>query len=294
MNKILKWTVMGLGSLTGLIFIYIIIIYLISNSRLNQSYTVPQHSITVPSDTNAIAYGERLSRMRGCTDCHGEDLSGHLMIDDPMVAKLYTSNLTPGKGGIGRTYTDVDWERSIRHGIKPDGKPLLFMPVQEFFHISDNDLGALIAYLKSLPPVDNEQPSNKVGPVGRILYITGKLPLIPAEQIDHTAKHPATPTPGVTVDYGKYLAAACMGCHGPDFSGGHIPGMPPDWPPAANLTPSGNLKNWSEHDFIQAFRTGTKPNGEAFSQYMPYQTLNAMTDEELKAVWVFLKSLPAK
>ncbi len=293
-GKIVFWIATGLGSLVVLVLVAVSIIYLISNSRMNQSFAVPQHPVTVPSDTNAIAYGEHLSRIRGCTDCHGENLAGHLMIDDPMVTRLYTSNLTSGKGGIGSTYTDSDWERAIRHGVRPDGKPLIFMPAQEFFYLSDKDLGALIAYLKSLPPVDNELPSSTIGPVGRILYLAGEMPLIPAELTDHTANHPTPPTPGVTVEYGKYLAVGCMGCHGRDFSGGPIPGVPSDWPPAANLTPSGNLKHWSEHDFIQAVRTGIKPNGRTFSPYMPYRTLNAMTDEELKAVWMFLKSLPAR
>jgi hypothetical protein len=293
-SKILHWTAMGLGSFAVLGLIAVGVIYLISTHRMNQSFAVPQHPVPIPSDTTAITYGEHLSRIRGCTECHGENLAGGVMIDDPMVARLYTSNLTPGKGGIGGFYTDADWERAIRHGVGPDGKPLIYMPAQEFFHLSDKDLGALIAYLKSLPPVDNELPTSTIGPVGRLLYIVGEMPLIPAELTNHTANHPTNPAPGVTVEYGKYLAVGCMGCHGQDFSGGPIPGAPSDWPPAADLTPSGNLKHWSEGDFIQAVRTGIKPNGRTFSPYMPYRILNAMTDEELKALWMFFKSLPAR
>ncbi|RME84457.1 MAG: cytochrome C, partial [Caldilineae bacterium] len=58
------------------------------------------------------------------------------------------------------------------------------------------------------------------------------------------------------------------------------------------LTPAGHLSEWSEADFIRAMRTGVEPGGERLSQVMPFQSISAMTDEELKAVWLFLQSLP--
>ncbi len=294
LRKVFQWAGFALGGVAGLALLALAVIYLITTSRMKQTYSVPSHPVAVVSDSSAIAYGKRLSQIRGCTDCHGENLAGRLMIDAPAVAKLYTANLTPGKGGIGRAYSDADWERSIRHAVAPDGRPLLYMPAQEFFHLSDGDLAALIAYLKTLPPVDNVLPESRIGPLGRILYLTGQMPLVPAELTDHSADHPAAPTPAVTVEYGRYLSLGCVGCHGPDLAGGPIPGAPPDWPEAADLTPAGNLKNWDENDFIQAMRTGVKPNGQAFAEQMPYQLLKAMTDDELKAVWLFLNSLPAK
>ncbi|MDQ7052943.1 MAG: cytochrome c [candidate division KSB1 bacterium] len=293
MVNLLKWTAIALGSLAGLVLIALAVIYLISSNRMQRSYSVPSHPVAALSDSSVIAYGKRLSQIRGCTDCHGENLAGRLVIDAPLVMKLYSSNLTPGKGGIGKTYSDADWERSIRHGVRPNGKPLLFMPTLELIHLSDGDVAALIAYLKTLPPVDRVMPASTVGPLGRVLYLAGEIPLVHAELVDHVAGHPDAPTPGITVEYGQYLAPGCMGCHGPHLTGGKIPGAPPDWPLAANLTPSGNLKDWDEAGFIQAMRTGIKPNGQPFQPQMPYQTLKAMTDEELKAIWLFLQSLPA-
>ncbi len=289
--KLFKWVGIALGGLVSLVLLTLGVIYLITTSRMKQTYAVPSHPVAVSSDSSAIAYGKRLSQMRGCTDCHGENLAGKLILDAPVVAKIYTTNLTPGNGGIGGRYSDADWERSIRHAVGPDGKPLLFMPAQEFFYLSDTDLAALIAYLKTLPPVDHVPPKSSIGPLGRILYLTRQMPLVPAELTDHASEHPEAPTPGITVEYGRYLSTGCIGCHGQEFTGGPIPGAPPDWPPAADLTPSGNLKHWNESDFIRAMRTGIKPDGQPFSQQMPYQTLNAMTDDELKAVWLFLKSL---
>ncbi len=291
--QIIKWIAIALGSLAALGLIGLGSIYWMSNSHINRSIGITPHAVPAAGDSSAIAYGKRLAVVRGCTDCHGDNLAGKLFIDAPMVAKLYSSNLTAGKGGIGGQYTDVDWERAIRHGVGREGQPLIFMPAQEFFYLSDGDLAALVAYLKSLPPVDNELPQSHIGPIARVLYLKGELPLVPAELIDHQKGHPNPPQRGITIEFGRYMAIGCMGCHGTDFSGGPIPGAPPDWPPAANLTPSGNLKNWNEADFIRAVRTGVKPNGKRFQPQMPIVALNAMTDDELKAIWLFLKSLPA-
>ncbi len=292
--KIIRWVAIVAGSLATIVLIGLGILYGITNQRMNRTYSVTPHTVSAPSDSAMLARGRHVSLIHGCTDCHGENLAGKLFLDAPMVAKIYASNLTPGKGGIGEQYTDADWERAIRHAVGPDSKPLIFMPAQEFFHLGDEDLAALIHYLKTLPPVDNELPENSVGPIGRVLYLQGNMPLVPAELTDHAADHPAAPEPGITVQYGKYLTVGCTGCHGADFTGGPIPGVPPDWPPAANLTPAGNLRNWTEQGFIQAVRTGVKPSGERFSEYMPYAVLKAMTDDELKAVWLFLTSLPEK
>jgi len=292
--KIIRWVAIVAGSLATIVLIGLGILYGITNQRMNRTYSVTPHTVSAPGDSATLARGMHVSQIHGCTDCHGQNLAGKLFLDAPMVATIYSTNLTRGKGGIGGQYSDDDWERAIRHGINPNGKPLLFMPAQEFFHLGDEDLAALIYYLKTLPPVDNELPENSVGPIGRVLYLQGSMPLVPAELTDHAADHPAAPEPGITVQYGKYLTVGCTGCHGADFSGGPIPGVPPEWPPAANLTPAGNLRNWTEQGFIQAMRTGVKPSGERFSEYMPYAVLKAMTDDELKAVWLFLTSLPEK
>ncbi len=292
--KWIKWIIGAIGGLLTLVAFFLIFAYLITERRINRTYSISEHSVVIKADSQTVAHGRRLSIIRGCTDCHGENLAGRLMINEPAVAKLYASNLTAGEGGIAANYTDADWERSIRHAVAPNGKPLLFMPAQEFFYLSDEDLAALIAYLKTLKPVAHVLPSNSVGLLGRILYVTGQLPLIPAELINHSEEHPTAPKPGITIEYGRYLAKGCVGCHGQNFTGGRIPGTPPDWPPSANLTPKGNLKNWTERDFIQAIRTGVKPNGQTFTKYMPVESMKSMTNEELKALWLFLSSLPEK
>ena len=293
MRIILKWFGIMVGAAVGLLVLAVGGIYIVTNARINKTYEIVVETVRIPGDAEAIALGEHLSVIRGCTDCHYDNLAGGVFADDPALGTLYAGNLTPGAGGTGG-YTDEDWVRAIRHGIGPDGKPLLWMPSQEFYFLGDEDLGALIGYLKTLPAVDNENPDHTLRPLGRALFLAGQLDLVPAELVDHDGPRPQTPPVGVTVEYGEYMAVGCTGCHGPSFSGGPIPGAPPDWMPAANLTPNGNLASWTETEFIAAFRTGIKPNGKSFDENMPYKAVGQMSDDELKSVWLFLLSLPTR
>lgn len=295
MRKLLKWIGIVLAGLIGLVIIAVVVVYVISSSRMSATYDIQVASVEIPTDEEAIEWGGHLADTRGCADCHTENFAGGVLIDDPALGLLTTSNLTSGQGGIGSTYTDIDWIRAIRHGVGPDSKPLIFMPSQEFYFLSDEDLGALIAYIKTVPAVDNQPPEIAIGPLGRVLFLAGQIDLVPAEQIDHNGPRPTSPPVGVTAEYGEYLAVGCIGCHGPGYSGGPIPGVPPEWPPAENLTPSGDLASWSEADFIETMRTGVTPSGhELNSEYMPWPTIGKMTDEELQAIWLFLESLPPK
>lgn len=170
------------------------------------------------------------------------------------------------------------------------------MPADDYYHLSDADLGAVIAYLKSLPPVDSEQPDSSVGPLARALNLAGQFPLFSAERIDHTGPRPTAPPAGPTAEYGKYLVSVgCAGCHGPGLSGGPVPSFPPDAPPALNLTSGGEMGVWSEADFFNAMRTGVNPAGrELDSEWMPWPAFKQLTDEELRAIWLHLQSVPAR
>jgi mono/diheme cytochrome c family protein len=212
------------------------------------------------------------------------------MMDEPIFMRLTAPNLTAGKGGIGSTYTDADWVRSIRYGVGRDGKPLIFMPSEAFTAMSDVDLGAMISYLKGLPPADAAaEPARSPGPISRIAYLAGGFPLIPAEMIDRTRARPHV-TPGVSVEYGRYLSetGGCTSCHLPNLAGG----AKMSDAVSANLTPGGPLKNWTEADFFKAIRTGTRPDGTKISEEMPWKSMAGLTDDELRATWMFLQSVP--
>jgi len=211
----------------------------------------------------------------------------------PGLITLSLPNLTPGAGGVGATNTDEDWVRAIRHGVGHDGRGLILMPSRISYYLSDDDLADLIAYLKSLPPVDNELPKTELGPLGRVMLTLGQLPadLIPdVISIDHTGPRPVAPEPGVTVEYGAYLAKTCTSCHGSNFNGQLL-----QWADslAPNLTPGGELRFWSEEDFMRTLRTGITPGGHQLKDVMAWKYFGQMTDDELKAVWLYLQSLPA-
>lgn len=217
-------------------------------------------------------------------------------MNSPALGLLWTSNLTAGEGGVADRYGDADWDRAVRHGIRPDGKPLLFMPAQEFWSMSDEDLASVVAYFRSVPPVDRVTPRGRPGPLARLLYVTGRLPLVPARLVDHAAARPTAPAEGSTAEYGAYLATGCTGCHGPGFSGGKIPGGDPGWPAARNLTPDREtgIGMWSREDFASALRTGVRPDGAALNPAMPIAATKHMTDTEIDALYAYLMSLEPK
>ncbi|MFT3783493.1 MAG: c-type cytochrome [Nibricoccus sp.] len=293
MRKLVKVLLWFIGVLVSVLIVAIAIVYSVSSRRLHRTYEVTVKTPPIPSDPSAIERGQHIAHTRGCVDCHGGDFGGAKVVENGAIGRLYGPNITHGSGGLPASYTDTDWVRAIRHGVGTNGRPLFLMPSQEFAHFSDEDLGSLIAYLKSVPPVDRARVPISLGPVGRVLVATGKFP-IAAATIDHAGLQPATVKPGRTVEYGRYLAVGCVGCHGPNYSGGRITGGPPDWPAAANLTahPTGAVASWSETDFMNALRTGRRPNGSEISPVMP-RAFGQMNETELGALWLFIKQLPA-
>lgn len=297
MQKILKWVGIVLGILVGLVVIAAVGVYFASEGTLNRKYNAPQVSVTVPSDPAAIERGRHLvTTIAVCVDCHGEDLGGGIVVDDPALGRIVAPNLTRGQNGLGAQLSDADIARVLRFGVLPDGKSVRVMPADDYQHLSDADLGAIIAYVRSLPPADSSLPPAEIKPFGRILLAVGQLPIMIADRIDPASRQPMAPVAGVSADYGRYVAnvAGCTGCHGPGLSGGPILGAPPDWPPAANLTSAGATQGWSEADFIHTIRTGIDPAGHQLVDEMPWQRYAGMSDDELKAVWMFIQSMPPK
>ncbi len=110
--------------------------------------------------------------------------------------------------------------------------------------------------------------------------------------IDHDGPRPIAPEPGVTVEYGEYLAHIFTVCHGAHLTGQTIRISGSDYV-ALNLTPGGEVGFWSEEDFFTTLRTGVTPSGHRLKDVMPWKYFGQMTDEELGAVWLYLQSLPA-
>jgi mono/diheme cytochrome c family protein len=297
MKRFLKWLLIIIGILAGILLVAAIAIYFASEARINRTYQAPEVSLAIPSDEASLERGKHLvTSISVCIDCHGPDLGGKVFIDDPALGLIVAPNLTRGKNGLGNERSDADLLRVLRYGVKPNGQSVVVMPADDYTHLSDQDLAAVVAYVRSMPAVDSNLPEAIYRPMGRILTALDQLPVFIADRIDFNVEQPAQVEPAVDIQYGHYLAnaAGCTGCHGPGLSGGAIPGAPPDFPQAANLTPGGELVGWSEGDFLTLIRTGMKPSGTLLKEQMPYKLYANMTDDELRAIWLFVKSVPAK
>lgn len=290
-GKVLAVVVVGIVMILSTIFVF-------STQTLNKHITYSDASPPIPRDSAAIARGRHLSRaISKCVDCHGSDLGGQVVFDALPMARVVAPNLTTGRGGIAGSRTDDDFLRAIRHGIGLGGRALVLMPARNYWHMGDDDVGSLIAYIRTLPAVDRDLAPTKFGLVGRVLVLKGDLdPMFEAKSMDHVAKRPAPPAADTTADYGRYLAeiGGCTGCHGASLSGGKLPGAPPDAKPASNITPEG-IGSWTEQDFFKALREGVRPNGTAIdTTIMPVPLTREMTDLETKAIYMYLRTVPAK
>ncbi len=290
--KLIKRTLLGLICLVALL---LAVVYGVSESRLRRTYTVAAATnLQVTRDATQIQRGQHLvTAVAKCVDCHEQDLGGRTFIDGGPLGTIYASNLTGGRGGVLAVYTDAQLETAIRHGVRPDGRGLMIMPSDEYQNLSDADVSAIIAYLRTVTPVDRQHGTSHLGPLGRALYTAGKLPVMPAERIDHarTGARTAPPT-AATREYGQYLVSVggCRGCHGPNLVGG--PSPEPGAPVAANITPAGPIGQWTEAQFYAAIRTGTRPDGSKIKDFMPWRSMARHTDDELRAIWLYLRTVP--
>jgi len=271
MKKAVKWTAIVLGGLIALALLAGVVLYPIGMKKLNRSLPgIPVEAVSIPTDPDAVARGEHVAVVWACTKCHGDNLSGKLLAHDPFLGTILASNLTSGSGGIAGSYTDTDWIRAIRHGVKPDSRVEMFM-YDYYSTMSDRDMGDLIAYLKQIPPVDSNYPATRFGPIAAIAPAIG-LFTPAAERIDHGAPRQADAVPGATVEYGRYLSVLCTECHGKNLAG--------------------KVETWKQEDFVRAVRAGVLPSGRQISSAMSLKTFGEMNDMELAALWLYLQSTP--
>jgi mono/diheme cytochrome c family protein len=256
--------------------------------RFNHRYEIASRNLTIPTDSAALERGHRLATTLGkCGDCHADDFGGKVFIDGMPFAYLATPNLTGGTGSQVASWSPAQWDQAIRHGIGPDQRSLVIMPSDSYQYLTDEDAAALIAYLKTLPKVDRELPARQLGPVARGLFAAGKLPIFEGAKVAHDSVGSRPP-----MGEGEYLArtTGCYGCHGPNLTGGLLPGEPPEMMvPAANISTSGMI-NWTLADFATLLRTGKRPDGSQVNDRMPWKYTAAMTDGEIAALWNYLRS----
>ncbi len=297
MKRVLKWIGIILAGLVGLIILVVIVGTVRANGLFTQKWDYTPDTIQIPTDAAAVTRGQYLTdHFMLCADCHGPDLGGaEFFAAEDGAGTLWAPNLTSGKGGIGGVYTDADWLLALRHGVRPNGENLIIMPAEFYTTIDSNDMAEIIAYLKTLSPVDREIPSRALAFMPKVMLGLGVIPagdFLPAHKIDHAATPQTAPASGVTVEYGLYMAMVCTACHGEDLAGAPSEGEGSDFTP--NLTPGGELATWSEADFLLAMKNGVTPDGETLDpEAMPWPRIGGADVADLQAIWLYLQSLPA-
>lgn len=291
MKKWMKWGLVGAGGVSVAVLGFAGVAIASSRSRMVERYEVSSYELPLVTSVEDLAEGKRLYVSRGCGDCHGADGAGKTIMDAP-PGRISGINLTK----YAKNATSDDYVRALRHGVAEDGRPLVFMPSHEYSGISDEELSRIVAYVEQLPEKDSSLPENEVRPLGNVLHFVGAFPLLSAEHIDHDKRIESWPERQATVEFGASLAVGCTGCHGAGFSGGPIPGAPPELGNPRNLTPHATgLAEWTEADFIRAMREGKRRDGSALDpKQMPWPALGSMNDTELSALYKFLRTVPAK
>ena len=283
MKTVLKWALRIILGIIALLLIAGFAMVMIGGSKVNKTYPAVDGLLTsAPDDSTSLVHGEHLSRILGCTSCHGDNFAGTMMADVPPFT-LSAANITRGRGGVVSGYSVQDWDRAIRHGIKPGGSGILIMPSGAYNNLSDSDAAALIGYLQTLPPVDNEVLPVKVKSLGKVILATG-APLFEATTKPTEA---VSPEYGPTVEFGRYFAnAMCTNCHGPDLAGG--PGIEPGIPAPSLLSAA----KWTTDDFIRTLQSGVKPNGDSLSEgSMPPSIFRHYTDDELTGIHLYVQTV---
>jgi cytochrome c553 len=282
MKRLVRWLGIALGSLIALAIISYTIVYIISERILRRTYDVPAVAISIPSDSPSIVEGRRLATIRGCVGgCHGKEVAGAIMFDQPMIGRVVAPNLTAAV----RKYSDSELVGIIRNGVRPGGRSMMVMPAEEFVLLTDQDVGRIIAFLKSLPAVEGPGPSLSLGPLGRIGIAVGQFKPV-AQLIAETIPPPdATSKEGA---YGRYLArTTCASCHGTSLRGDSNPDFTS---PSLQLVAA-----YSPESFAQLMGAGVALGGRNLGTMSPWarQHLSHLTDSEITALYSYLHAMPA-
>jgi mono/diheme cytochrome c family protein len=293
MKRWIKWIVLGLGSMVVLLALVAALGYEMAERRMARKVDLEIKPVAFTTEASALERGKYLFESRGCVDCHGANGAGREFVNDGKGLRLAGPNIT--SGGATASYQPEDWVRTLRHGLKPGGRPVMIMPSEDYNRLTDPDLAALVAYARSLPARPGGAAVLDLPLPVRVLYGFGVIQDA-ADKIDHSLA-PAEPV-GEAVDarHGAYVANMCISCHGPHLSGGRITGGPPDWPPAANITPgdgSAMGRYPSVTQFVAMLRSGKRPDGTPI-KVMPFESLAKLSDVDAQALFEFLKTVPGR
>jgi mono/diheme cytochrome c family protein len=287
-QPVARWALTIQAALPALLFTLVVGFILYGYYQVYGPRSVPVPSTTVVATPQQVARGAHLS-LTVCAPCYGTDgqlpMSGgrDIATDSPLpIGTLVPPNLTPA--GPLQSWSDGEIMRAIRDGVQQNGRTLL-MPTQNLRNLSDEDVTAIIAYLRSQPAMQNETTPTNISPVLAFFFGTGLAGQVHYPPV--TAPVDAPPK-APTAEYGAYIVSYndCRSCHGADLNGSTGGGLAPPAPNARAI-----VAGWTREQFIQAMRTGVDPSGHTIQPPMPWKAIGRMDDEELTALYTYLRSL---
>ena len=292
MRTVLKWLGIVLGSVLVLLLGVLGWASLKVSARLSEKRSYPAVVFSKHLPKPSAKRGKHLVEVRmTCVECHGPDLAGGTVVDDPVAGRIHGRNITPAKL---KGWTDEEIARTLRHGVSRDGQPLVIMPAEDYQSMSETDMRDIIAYLRTVKAVDKPDMPNTLGPLLKIFWALGKTPQVfPVDMVDHARPFAPAVREGVNAAFGKYVYLnTCAGCHRENLAGGPMPGTPPDWAVPANITQDA-LGDWNEAGFVKTLRTGVNPSGTKLRAPMTMilKYTDKFTKTEIRALWAYIRTV---
>lgn len=276
MRRVVRWLRNAALGVAAVVVVAALVLYVLSERVFRHSFAEPLVAIAVPTDSASIAEGKRLAQLRGCSGgCHGTVTEGHVFGDDFMMGHLVAPNLTIAV----REYSDAELARIIRRGVRPNGRSVIAMPSGMFSQLNDEDLGRIIAYLRSVPPATGHARRFAPGPAGRLRFASGQSALVTASVRRADALSDSFPRAGDPNARGAYLArTVCTECHGLNLAGRN---GRPDLRIAAGYTPE---------QFSHLMRTGKALANRELKMMSPTarSRFSHFTDDEVQALYGYL------
>ena len=286
-KAIFKWVGIVLGGIVGIIVIAAVTIYVYMGSRFGKTFDIAGTAVAVPDDDASIAEGGRLAKLRGCNGgCHGEGSRGQIFFKLPGGTQIVAPNIVRA----AQNYSIEDFERVVRHGVRPDGTSVIrVMPANMFYNLSDEDFGKIVAFMRSRDVGDEELAGTEIRALGRLMLFYYKQligTILTADVIDHGAQR-FDPTSNDPVERGRYLGfTVCSECHGEDLRGASVDMEIPDLAAVAA---------YPLEEFRKLMRTGVPLDGRELGMMADVVSsrFSHFTDGEIDDLHGFLQTLAA-
>lgn len=245
---------------------------------LARRYDVPLTALTVPTDSASLVEGEKQAWLHGCHGCHDAELQGKVFVDEPSVMRVVAPNVTEKIA----SYSDAELARLIRHGIKRDGTGVAGMPSATFYHMSDADVGRIIAHLRAAPRVAKALPATELFLFAKLAMLKGEF-APDAATMDHRAPRLGDRGDTSRAWRGEYLARTiCAECHGPTLHG------------QFEAPPLPRAMGYSAAEFVSLMLDGRSRDGREL-QLMGRTARNRFvrfTKEEIADIYGYLMAMP--